>query len=137
MEDLWSLLLVFKNASKNVFYNKIHFNDCCKFNISSKNQPTAILDISELSHRLWLLGATKIAYKLAPVTSQFFLFYLQVIKKDKTMIQDSELYTHEKRISLLLRERLLLSKENLRIRDFFLGDRRNNKENLKQSIKYC
>ena len=44
------------------------------------------LDISELSHRLWLLGATKIAYKLAPVTSQFFLFYLQVIKKDKAMI---------------------------------------------------
>ena len=49
---------------------------------------------------------------------------------------DSELCTHERRISLMLRVGFLFSKGNLNVRDFFLSDRRNNEESLKQSIKY-
>ena len=36
----------------------------------------------------------------------------------------------------MLRAGLLLSKGNLRVKDFFLNGRRSNEENLKQSIEY-
>ena len=63
-------------------------------------------------------------------------YFIKRNKKKQSSNINSELYTHERRISLTLRAGLLFSKRNLRVRDFFLSDRRNNEESLKQSIKY-
>ena len=66
MEHTYQLLLViFKNVSKKTVHT-IHFNDCCKLNISFENKPAAIRGIfdafplsgtmtSQNLHTPWLL----------------------------------------------------------------------------------
>ena len=134
MEHIWITACGFQKCLKKTF-NTVHFNDCCKLNISFENKPAAIWGIfdafplsgtmkSQNMHTPWLLWRQDSFY---------------FIKRNKKQQQSNNIglrTIYSWKISFMLRAGMLLSKGNLSVRDFFLSGRTNNEESLKQNIKY-